>query len=69
MGLEVKEIPVGGFGIIMKTSDGTLKQIGLTESQHYMFEMLLTTMSHDKKLIQLPEQYDLILKNEKDVKK
>ncbi len=57
------EQKVNGYGIIQKQEDGSLIQIGLTEPQYHLFELFLSTISAEKPLIKLPEEYNLTFKN------
>lgn len=54
--MELKEQKTGGFGIIQKNEDGTISQIGLTESQYTVFEIFLENLSP---VVRLPEEFNL----------
>lgn len=60
------EQKIGGFGIIQKQEDGTICQIGLSESQYYLLEIFLSNISkEDSPLIKLPKEFNLKFSNEK----
>lgn len=52
------------IGLIQQMPCGRIRQIGTTEEQQQMLQMLLGSMSQDKPMYVLPEQYDLVLKSE-----
>lgn len=58
--MELKEQKTGGFGIIQKNEDGTISQIGLTESQYTVFEIFLENLSP---VVRLPEEFNLTTSN------
>lgn len=60
--MKIKEQEIGKFGLIQLTEKG-IKQIGLTQSNYNVLEMMLAEFSKEKPLPMLPEEYDLILKN------
>lgn len=54
------EQKVGGFGIIQKNEDGTISQIGLTESQYKLLEFFLSSLSsQEEPLRRLPKEFNL----------
>lgn len=57
------EIEPGTIGLIQQTEDGRILQISITESQSKMLQFFLAKLSQESKLIQMPEEYDLILKS------
>jgi hypothetical protein len=52
------------IGLIQQLPCGRIRQIGTTEDQQMMLQMLLGSMSQDKPMVALPESYDLVLKSE-----
>ena len=52
------------IGLIQQLPCGRIRQIGTTEDQQKMLQMLLGSISQDKPMIALPESYDLVLKSE-----
>lgn len=52
------------IGLIQQMACGRIRQIGTTAEQQQMLQMLLGSMSQDKPMYVLPEQYDLVLKSE-----
>jgi len=55
---------IGTIGLIQQQEDGSIIQIGLTESQSKMLQLFLASISEEKSLIKMPPEYDLILKSE-----
>jgi hypothetical protein len=58
----IKGLKVGAIGLIQETDDGRIRQIGLTPEQSEMLQIFLATISKDSPLLQLGEEYDLVLK-------
>lgn len=55
------EIEKERVGLIRQLENGRIVQIGLTESQSIMLQLFLSQLSKDKPLLQLGEDWDLIL--------
>ena len=53
----------GTIALIQQTPEGRILQIGLTPTQSNMLQFFLAKLSEESKLIQMPEDYDLILKS------
>ena len=53
----------GTIALIQQTPEGRILQIGLTPAQSNMLQFFLAKLSEESKLIQMPEDYDLILKS------
>ena len=51
------------IALIKQTPEGRIVQIGLTPSQSNMLQLFLAGLSEESKLIQMPEEYDLVLKS------
>jgi hypothetical protein len=56
-------VDVGTIALIQQTETGRILQIGLTPSQSEMLQSFLAVISKESKLIQMPEEYDLVLKS------
>lgn len=54
---------VGTIALIQQTEEGRILQIGLTVAQSNMLQLFLAKLSEESKLIQMPEEYDLVLKS------
>ena len=52
------------IGLIKRMPDGRIVQIGMTQEQQMMLRLSLGAISQDKPMVQMPEQYDLVLKSE-----
>lgn len=55
------------IGLIQQMPCGRIRQIGTTKEQQMMLQMVLGSLSQDKPMVALPEQYDLVLKSDKDL--
>jgi len=58
-----ENIDVGTIALIQQTETGRILQIGLTVAQSNMLQFFLAKLSQESKLIQMPEEYDLVLKS------
>lgn len=56
-------LEVGNIALIQQTEEGRILQIGLTVAQSNMLQFFLAKLSEESKLIQMPEEYDLVLKS------
>lgn len=56
-------VDVGTVALIQQTEEGRILQIGLTPEQSNMLQFFLAKLSESNKLIQMPEEYDLVLKS------
>ncbi len=52
------------IGLIME-KDNEIVQLGLTEDQSRLLHAFVASMSKEKELVQLPKEYNLILKSKK----
>lgn len=52
------------IGLIKRMPDGRIVQIGMTQEQQTMLRLSLGAIFQDKPMVQMPEQYDLVLKSE-----
>ena len=55
---------VGTIALIQQQENGRVVQIGITQAQSNMLQFFLAKLSEESKLIQMPEEYDLILKSQ-----
>jgi len=62
---EFKNLETGSVGLVRGTEDGRITQIGLSPEQSKLLQMFLVSIAGGKPLIQMPEEYDLVLKNDK----
>ena len=59
-----KELKTGKIGLIQQSDNGDIRQIGLTEDQSEMLHIFLASISKDKSLVIMPDEYNLKLKSE-----
>ena len=59
---KLKRLKIGNVGLIQETKDGRIIQIALTEKQSNMLQVFLAALSKDQPLVQMTEEFDLILK-------
>lgn len=52
------------IGLIKRMPDGRIVQIGMTQEQQKVLRLSLAAISKDKPMVQMPEQYDLVLVSE-----
>lgn len=62
--MEIGEIPVGQIGLVQLSEDNVIRQIGLTEQQRRTLEIFLASLSKEKPLVLMGEEYDLVLKKD-----
>ena len=53
----------GKVALIEQTKEGRILQIGLTKSQSSMLQTFLAMISEDSPLVQMDEDWDLVLKS------
>jgi hypothetical protein len=58
-----KAVEVGVVALIQQTEEGRIVQIGLSVGQSELLQLFLSSLSKDSKLIQMPKEYDLVLKS------
>jgi len=56
---------IGNMALVQETEDGRIRQIGLTEEQSKQLQFYCALISKGQPLVQMPEDYDLILKHGK----
>jgi hypothetical protein len=59
-----KNSEIGEITLIQGTENGRIIQIGLSTEQHKLLQMFLAEISKESPLIQMGEEYDLVLKSE-----
>jgi hypothetical protein len=59
-----ERLNIGAVGLVQETEDGRIRQIGLTEEQSNMLQVLVASISNGSPLVQMGEEYDLVLKSE-----
>lgn len=56
---------IGNLALVQETEDGRIRQIGLTEEQSKQLQFYCAIISQEKPLVQMGEDYDLVLKCDK----
>jgi len=56
-------LEVGSIALIQQTKEGRILQIGLTTSQSALLQNFLAVISKDSPLVQMGEDWDLVLKS------
>ena len=59
-----ENVEAGTIALIQQQENGSIVQIGITQAQSNMLQLFLAKLSEESKLIQMPEEYDLILKSQ-----
>lgn len=62
--MEVQELAVGQIGLVQLSEDNVIRQIGLTEQQRHLLEVFLASLSKERPLVLMGEEYDLVLKKD-----
>ncbi len=57
-----EKLKIGNIGLIQEQKDGKIIQIGLTQTQSDMLQNFLAILSKDSPLVQMGEDYELVLK-------
>jgi putative alpha-1,2-mannosidase len=60
---QFKSAEVGEVALVRQNEDGRILQIALTEEQNEMLKLFLSMVSKEQALVQMPEEYDLVLKS------
>ena len=60
---QFENVEVGTVVLIKQLECGRIVQIALTTQQSSMLQFFLAKLSEESKLIQMPEEYDLVLKS------
>jgi len=53
---------IGNLALVQETEDGRIRQIGLTEEQSKQLQFYCAIISKGQPLVQMGEDYDLVLK-------
>ena len=61
---QFERLEIGQVSLVQETEDGRIRQIGLSEEQSKMLQILVASISQGSPLVQMGEEYDLILKSE-----
>lgn len=64
MGNKFSRLELGKIGLVQETKDGRIIQIGLRPEQSEMLQVFLATISQGQPLVQMGEDYELVLKSE-----
>lgn len=54
---------IGSICLVQETEDGRIRQIGLTQEQNKVLQILLASLSKDTPLVKMGEEFDLVLKS------
>jgi len=57
-------LEIGRIGLVQETPDGKIIQIGMTPEQSDQLQILLGALSQQHPLVQMGEDYELVLKSE-----
>jgi len=60
---QFERLSIGRVGLVQETEDGRIRQIDLTEEQSKMLQVLVASISQGEPLVQMGEEYDLVLKH------
>jgi hypothetical protein len=58
-----KSVEIGEVVLVQQNEEGRILQIALTEAQNKMLQLFLSMVSKEEALVQMPEEYDLVLKS------
>lgn len=61
---KIERLDIGNLGLVQETDGGRIRQIGLTEEQSKTLQILVASLSEGNPLVQMGEEYDLILKKD-----
>lgn len=59
-----ERLEIGKLSLVQETEDGRIRQIGLTEEQSKQLQFYAGLISINSPLVQMGEEYDLVLKSE-----
>lgn len=57
-----ERLKIGAIGLVQETEYGRIRQIALTTDQSEMLQSMLAVISKGSPLVQMGEEYDLVLK-------
>ena len=66
--MKVEIAEVGTVALIQQTESGRILQIGLTQKQSDLLQSFLSVISNGQPLVQMGEEYDLVLKSSLNIK-
>jgi hypothetical protein len=58
-----ERVEVGKIALIQQNEEGRVFQIGLTPEQSDMLQLFLAMISQEKPLVNMPEEYDIVIKS------
>jgi len=61
--VNVTQLEIGAIALIQQQQDGRIVQIALTVEQSKLLQIFLASISKSSSLVQMSEDYDLILKS------
>lgn len=63
MSIKIETVEVGTLALIQQTETGRILQVAMTTEQSKMLQILLASISQGQPLVQMGEEYDLVLKS------
>ena len=63
MNMKVETVNPGTIALIQQTEEGRIMQVAMTDAQSKMLQIFLATISQSSPLVQMGEEYDLVLKS------
>ena len=63
---QFERLEIGQVSLVQETEDGRIRQIGLTPEQSKTLQFYVALISQNAPLIQMGDEYDLILKSERN---
>ena len=61
---QFERLEIGKLSLVQETEDGRIRQIGLTEEQSEMLQIMVAIISKENPIVQMGEEYDLKLRIE-----
>lgn len=61
--MKVETVNPGTIALIQQTDTGRIMQVAMTEAQSKMLQIFLATISKESPLVQMGEEFDLVLKS------
>lgn len=59
----LENLEKGSIGLIQEQQDGSIVQIGLSPEQSRLLQVFLSTISKERKLVRMPDKYNLIMES------
>jgi len=66
---QFERLEIGQLSLVQETEDGRIRQIGLTKEQSKQLQFYAALISKNSPLVQMGDEYDLILKTELKARK